>query len=63
MCLWICFELELACWGAECMGAECIDAVWACKSAVPRLLLYGHVSVLLMELCALLLAVDACMGC
>ena len=49
--------LELACWGAECMGAECIDAVWACK------LLYGHVSVLLMELCALLLAVDACRGC
>ena len=28
--------LELACWGAECMGAECIDAVWACKSVVPR---------------------------
>ena len=55
--------LELACWGAECMGAECIDAVWACKSAVPHSLLYGHVSVLLMELCALLLAVDACMGC
>ena len=35
--------LELACWGAECMGAECIDAVWACKSAVPCSLLYGHV--------------------
>ena len=52
--------LELACCGAECMGAECIDAVWACKSAS---LLYGHVSVLLMELCALLLAVDACRGC
>ena len=55
--------LDLACWGAECMGAECIDTVWACKSEVPRSLLYGHVSVLLMELCALLLAVDACMGC
>ena len=40
--------LELACWGAECMGAECIDALWACKSAVPRSLLYGHVSVLVL---------------
>ena len=47
--------LELVCWGAECMGAECIDAVWACKSMVPRSLLYGHVSVSCVLCCWLLM--------
>ena len=46
--------LELACWGAECMALMLSGHVRVrCR----------HVSVLLMELCALLLAVDACTGC
>ena len=59
MCLWICFDA-----GACLLSAWVLSALMLSGHVRVRRCCMGmHVSVLLMELCALLLAVDACRGC